>query len=204
MSSAFDQYESEFQSIVAQMKNHIHIYTTTATSNTKKIVKVGADSHISNTIANFAELYEQANDLIQLMAVEVRSLESDDDNNDLKYELLHRMRAYKTQLQSLSNQHELFSMNSLTCNDSNQQQRQTTARTPIDNDETMLIRQNYRLENAHRTMVETETIAIQITEELHSNRGKLKATQEHLLEVKGLITDQASQLITKMSRKLWR
>lgn len=131
-------------------------------------------------------LFRQADDLVKQMALEARSV----SDQTLKQELLTKVRNLKQQLAKL--QQERQSQDLFGNNDANDGLLRHT--------EDMLAAQNDTLERARRTMQDTETVALEITEELGHNREKLMSAHGRVREVSGM-TGRARRLLNTMSQR---
>lgn len=65
-----------------------------------------------------------------------------------------------------------------------------------------LANQNLAIEQAIRTVAETEEVGNEIIGELKSNREKIESSSEKAKEVNGM-TDAASRLIRRMTKREW-
>jgi hypothetical protein len=70
----------------------------------------------------------------------------------------------------------------------------------LQKNEEMMSKQNETLERARKTMMETETVALEITDELSSNRDKLLSAQGRIREMTGL-TGRAKRLLNSMNQR---
>ena len=73
-------------------------------------------------------------------------------------------------------------------------------RMRLQKNEDSLASQNETLERARRTMQETESVALEITEELGNNREKLMSSHARVREVSGL-TGRASRILRSMNQR---
>ena len=134
-------------------------------------------------------LMQQADDLIKQMALEARSV----PDASLKRELLAKVRKQKDQLSNLRSRSEkdgLFRTSS-----KNREQRLLLQQT-----EDTLTQQNETLERARRTMLETEQVALEITDELGNNREKIMSAHGRVREVGG-ITGRARRILQGMNQR---
>lgn len=134
-------------------------------------------------------LFQQADDLLKQMALEARSVL----DASLKRDLLAKVRTLKGQLSALQSQSEkrgLFSGS----------QKSDRDKLLLKQNEDMLANQNDTLDRARRTMMETEQVALEITEELGNNREKLVSAHGRVREVSGL-TSRARRLLTGMNHR---
>lgn len=63
-----------------------------------------------------------------------------------------------------------------------------------------LLRQNEMIENAHRTVLETEEVGMEITTELQRNREKIQSSRAKAAEFVG-VTDTARRMLASMNRR---
>lgn len=136
-------------------------------------------------------LFQQADDLIKQMALEARSV----SDATLKRDLLGKVRTLKGQLASLQSQSQksgLFGSSNSKKND--------RAKLLLQQNEDTLASQNETLERARRTMEETESVALEITEELGNNREKLVSAHGRVREVSGL-TGRARRILSSMNQR---
>lgn len=182
MTSSFDRYEDELQQIMKQIETSIQ-------DNNPPIM------YCEN-------LFQQANDLMKQMALEARS----NTNNQERSLFLQKVQSTKQQLQSLQNDFNKYNIignnNRISSNGNfdqdgllREQQQQRNKRN-----EDMLGQQNDTLERARRTMEETETIALEITDELSNNREKLMSTHNRIRDVSGL-TGRARSILISMNQR---
>jgi len=136
-------------------------------------------------------LFQQADDLIKQMALEARSV----SDATLKRELLGKVRTLKSQLASLQSQSEKTSLFNSSISKKNDREKLL-----LQQNEDMLANQNETLERARRTMQETESVALEITEELGNNREKLVSAHGRVREVSGL-TGRARRILTSMNQR---
>jgi vesicle transport through interaction with t-SNAREs protein 1 len=134
-------------------------------------------------------LLQQCDDLIKQMALEARSV----SNANLKRELLAKVRTCKSQFQSLQQQSERQGLLSNTSTVNGQKER-------LLRNEDSLMRQNETLDRARRTMQDTESVALEITEELGQNREKLQSAHGRIREVGGL-TGRATRVLYSMNQR---
>lgn len=136
-------------------------------------------------------LFQQADDLIKQMALEARSV----SDATLKRELLGKVRTLKSQLASLQSQSEKTGLFGSSLSKKNDREKLL-----LQQNEDTLANQNETLERARRTMQETESVALEITEELGNNREKLVSAHGRVREVSGL-TGRARRILTGMNQR---
>jgi len=135
-------------------------------------------------------LFQQADDLIKQMALEARSV----PDASLKRDLLAKVRQLKGKLANLLSQSEKSGL-FRTSSNNNRESRMLLQQT-----EDTLVNQNETLERARRTMMETEQVALEITEELGNNRQKLVSAHGRVREVGGM-TGRAKRLLQGMNQR---
>lgn len=182
----FERYDDEFSTLLQQIESSIE------------------DQNDPPSPTYTTNLIQQADDLLKQMALEARSI----SNSTTKRTLLDKVRSLKGQLQSLQSQYDRIQLISTSRIDTSsmsvdqrerlrlQQQQQAQQKK----NEEMLLNQNDLLERARRTMNETETIALEITEELGNNREKLMSTHSRIREVGGL-TGRARKILYNMNQR---
>jgi predicted RND superfamily exporter protein len=126
------------------------------------------------------------------MAVEARSI----TDAAVKRNLLNEVRTFKTQLAALQAQaskRTLFgSHGNSNSNDHD--------KLLLQKSEDMLSNQNDTLERAKRSIMETEQVAFEITEELSNNREKLMSAHSRVRDVSSL-TGRAKRLLSSMNQR---
>lgn len=135
-------------------------------------------------------LLQQCDDLIKQMALEARSQPS----SAVKTSLLQKVRQAKSQYQSMQQRSDKQSLLLSGSGVSGNEHR------ALQKNEDMLANQNETLERARRTMQETESVALEITEELGNNRETLLNAHGRVREVSGM-TGRARRILTSMSRR---
>jgi predicted RND superfamily exporter protein len=169
---SFERYDDEFSSIMEQIRT--------------SLAQQPPGPHTRN-------LLQQCDDLIQQMALEARSV----SDAALKRTLLQKVRTYKSEWQTVSEQSEKQGLleGAATGGGSNSNSRQY-----LQKNEDTLHSQNDTLERARRTMQETEQVALEITEELGNNREKLMSAHGRVKEVGGM-TGRARRILYAMSQR---
>lgn len=187
-SVTFQRYDTEFQEILQQIEQSLTTTTTDATHN-------GSSHDYTN------HLIQQGHDLLKQMSVEARSISSHHPNAAAtKNELLNHVRTLKGQLttwQSKVSSQSLFGNHNNNNNNSSQYDKN---RQILEKNEGMLLQQNDTLERAKRSIMETEQVAFEISDELVQNRQTLIRSQNHIHEVSQM-TNQARQLLSSMSQR---
>jgi predicted RND superfamily exporter protein len=169
---SFERYDDEFSSIMEQIRT--------------SLAQQPPGPHTRN-------LLQQCDDLIQQMALEARSV----SDAALKRTLLQKVRTYKSEWQTVSEQSEKQGLldGAATGGGANSNSRQY-----LQKNEDTLHSQNDTLERARRTMQETEQVALEITEELGNNREKLMSAHGRVKEVGGM-TGRARRILYAMSQR---
>ena len=135
-------------------------------------------------------LLQQCDDLVKQMALEARSV----SDASLKRDLLATVRTCKSQYQALQTTAQKKSL--LRGGDTS-----STATTDLlRRNEDTIAQQNETLERARRTMAETESVALEITEELGDNREKLISAHGRVRQVTGM-TGRARSILQSMSQR---
>lgn len=169
-SSTFDHYDDEFKSLLQQIETSLQ--TEPPSPYTQSLLK-------------------QCDDLIKQMALEARSV----PDASLKRDLLAQVRTCKSQYQAMQQQADKQSLLSGSGSNKSQQDRLL-----LQKNEDSLAQQNETLERARRTMQETESVALEITEELGNNREKLISAHGRIREVSGL-TGRARRILQSMNQR---
>ena len=172
--TSFERYDEEFQSLLQQIETSLQ--------------KEPPGPYTENLLA-------QCDDLLKQMALEARSVDND---ASLKRELLGQVRTCKSQWQALQQQAEKRSL--LSSSSNNSKKKGDSDRLLLQKNEDMLAQQNDTLERARRTMQETESVALEITEELGHNREKLLTAHGRVREVSGL-TGRARRILQSMNQR---
>jgi hypothetical protein len=173
---SFERYDDEFSSIMEQIRTSL------------------AQQPPGTLTRN---LLQQCDDLIQQMALEARSV----SDAALKRTLLQKVRTYKSEWQTVSEQSEkqglLEGANGTGGGGGGDN---SNTRNYLQKNEDTLHSQNDTLERARRTMQETEQVALEITEELGNNREKLMSAHGRVKEVGGM-TGRARRILYAMSQR---
>lgn len=172
-SIAFDRYDDEFRSLLQQIEASLNVEPPSPYTH---------------------NLLVQCDDLIKQMALEARSVGS--NNASLKRTLLDKVRACKSQYQTLQAQSDRQGLLATTTTKSKGGGEMDRLRR----NEDMLSQQSDTLERARRTMEETEAVALEITDELGQNREKLMSAHGRIREVGGL-TGRARRVLTSMNQR---
>lgn len=133
-------------------------------------------------------LLQQCEELLAQLQVEART--------ERKQEYKDICKSCKTEYQKLrqeADRQSLMSGSSYKNNNNSHSSR-------LQENEDMLGRQNDTLERARRTMEETESVALEITDELASNRETLMSAHGRVRQVSGL-TGRARTVLSSMGRR---
>lgn len=168
----FERYDDEFGELLHQIEQSLNEEPPSAYSE---------------------NLMQQADDLIKQMALEARSV----PDASLKRELLAKVRKQKDQLATLQSQSEKAGLFRTSSNNYNKSREQ---RLLLQQTEDTLTQQNETLERARRTMQETEQVALEITDELGSNREKIMSAHGRVREVGGM-TGRARRILQGMNQR---
>jgi len=171
----FERYDDEFSSLIEQIESSL-------------------DEEPPNQYTH--NLLQQCDDLIKQMALEARSV----SDASLKRDLLAKVRTCKSKYQTLQQQSERQGLLGNTDSSSPSGGGGEKERYQLQKSEDMLLNQNETLERAHRSMQETEAVALEITEELGQNREKLVSTHGRVREMSGL-TGRARNILYSMNRR---
>jgi vesicle transport through interaction with t-SNAREs 1 len=190
----FQRYDTEFQEILQQIEQSLSSNSGTENGNQQQQQHGDYTNH----------LIQQGHDLLKQMSVEARSASDHSNNNAaMKNELLNHVRSLKSQLNTLqskvSSQSLFGNHNNNSSNNSNNSQYDKN-RQMLEKNENMLLQQNDTLERAKRSILETEQVALEISDELVQNRQTLISSQNRIHQVSGM-TNQAKQLLSSMSQR---
>jgi len=167
MSQTFQRYDDEFQSLTRQVR---------ASFNEGGF----KDEEVGDIGENPVECLNQCDDLLQQMALEARSV----PDANLKRELLARVRSYKTELKKIrddDNKRSLMSSARGAGSSSDDQHRER-----MQQQQDMMHNQNKTLDSARRVLQETEQVALEITDELSSNRATIESAHGRVRQVTSL------------------
>ena len=190
MTSLFDGYDEEYQSItndISKKISEVSTYETDPDKNTASLKQIG-------------RLVGQANQLIDQMNLEVRSLEA-----ATRKQLQKKVRQYKTSLNSLEDdyrrvreKHEREGLLGAGADGVGGLSAEHRSRMA---DTTERMQGSSRaLEMAITTVQETEDVALGITDELGRNREKIISAHNKVRQTSSL-TDTARSLVSRMTRR---
>mmetsp|Transcript_24435 Transcript_24435/g.26712 ORF Transcript_24435/g.26712 Transcript_24435/m.26712 type:complete len:208 (-) Transcript_24435:65-688(-) len=178
--SIFDAYDQEFRALSQDIN--------------KNLTEIKNESGKAGSSSRLVEgLLSQCGDLIKQMEVEVRS-----HDPATRKVLNEKVTNYKKSLTSMKSDFERIkeqASRSELIGEKSGEQRQRLLNA---NDK--LSRQNEMIANAHRTVMETEDVANDITQELARNREKIDSSRAKAGEFSA-ITDSARRVLASMSRR---
>jgi methyl-accepting chemotaxis protein len=119
------------------------------------------------------------------MTIEAREI----GDETKKAEWMQRIQLYKSQLQALQNDHARDELLDTTPSSSRLESAVDTAS-----------RQNETLQQALRSIQETEAIGQEISQELNSNRARLESSRNHVSQLSSL-TSQAHGIMNRMIKR---
>ena len=181
MSQTFQRYDDEFQSLTRQVRASFD--------------EGGfKDEETADLPINTVECIEQCEDLLQQMALEARSV----PDASLKRQLLTKVRSYKGELQTLKDEDNKRSlMSSARGNGGNSSDEH---RERMRQQQEMLQNQNKTLDSARRVLQETEQVALEITDELASNRATIESASGRIREVSSM-AGRARRILVSMNQR---
>lgn len=168
--ASFERYDEEFSSLCQQIQESLEVEPPSPYT---------------------TGLLQQCDDLIKQMALEARSV----GDASVKRDLLAQVRTCKGKYQALQQQSERQGLLSNGSHD-----LESGERMRLQKNEDMLSAQNETLERARKTMQETESVALEITEELGQNREKLISAHGRVREVSGM-TGRARRILNRMNQR---
>mmetsp|Transcript_52268 Transcript_52268/g.79354 ORF Transcript_52268/g.79354 Transcript_52268/m.79354 type:complete len:203 (-) Transcript_52268:48-656(-) len=171
----FQRYDDEFKSLTKQVQDSLNEFH---------------DEEDNHTGA----LLSQCDELLQQMALEARSV----SDNTLKRELLAQVRNCKAELQSFKDEHNKQSLMSNAKSGSSSGHRERLLQQ-----QDMLRNQNSQLENARKTLEETEQVALEIGSELANNRNTIESAHGRVRQVSSL-TGRARRIVASMNQRAIR
>lgn len=184
-SSPFDRYHEEFTLLIQQIQK---------SPNDEKTSII---------------LLQQCNDLIKQMSLEARST----GDADQKQQMLDKVKECKAQYQHVIQQSERQGLlaggttSSSCCSKGAGSSGTTTSAaaaaasttTCLQKNEAAMVTQNNCLERAHRSMQETEQVAVGITQELDKNRETMSRTHGRIHQVSSL-TGLAQSILNRIKK----
>mmetsp|Transcript_371 Transcript_371/g.967 ORF Transcript_371/g.967 Transcript_371/m.967 type:complete len:214 (-) Transcript_371:1882-2523(-) len=185
MTETFQHYDEEFQSLTRQIK-----------------ASLGGneggyrDEEAGEAPGNTSECIEQCEELLQQMALEARSV----PDAARKRELLVQVRAYKSELQSLKDEDNKRSLMAGAAGNGGGSSGNDQHRERMRQQQEMLQNQNSRLDSARRVLQETEQVALEIGEELSSNRATIESAHGRVRQVTSM-TGRARRVVASMNQR---
>mmetsp|Transcript_9805 Transcript_9805/g.15538 ORF Transcript_9805/g.15538 Transcript_9805/m.15538 type:complete len:240 (+) Transcript_9805:197-916(+) len=205
----FERYDEEFLSLTEQVTSKLRTLDPAANANANDN---GSSSGLPPTadadLKMARNLLLQADDLLKQMGLEARGVE----DATVKRDLLGKVRVCKTRLANLRDDYEaakgFVERNSLGLNngaDSNGNRNNNNnnggggKERLLGNTET-LRSQSDTLANARSIMAETESVALEITEELGRHRETISSAHGRVRQVTGM-TNRARRIVQSMGRR---
>jgi hypothetical protein len=188
--SSFDLYMHEFRDLIRQIEKRLHTEDNNESSS----------SSSSSPSSSISDLLDQCQELIPQMELEIRGT----SDRSIKQERKDILQACKLQLVSYKAL-EKTTTQSTTNTGSYCLWDETTERNY--RRETMELqdqvgRQNTVLDDALRSIRETEQVGAEITAELERNRTTLESAHANVHSLSSM-TEQANDLLKSMTKKWW-
>ena len=199
MSETFQRYDDEFATLTKQVKSSFNDNNNNGGGGGggyKDDEESGTTTETTNTSAG--DMLDQCDELLQQMALEARSSETD---AGVKRELLVKVRNYKNEIKSLKDENNKRSLMSSRNNsgigggNNNNSQKQKLLQQ-----QEMMTNQNNQLDSARRVLQETEQVALEIGEELQSNRATIESAHGRVRQVTTL-TGRARRVVASMNQR---
>lgn len=199
-SQTFQRYEEEFQTLtkrVASLNSDDGGGGGGYKDEESGITTASVEKNDNDTSTkNAGEILDDCDELLQQMAVEARSGVPD---ATLKRELLGKVRNYKTDLQYLKDENNkrslMISARGIKGSSSQHQHRERLLQQ-----QDMIQNQNHQLDSARRVLQETEQVALEIGEELQSNRATIESASGRVRQVTSL-TGRARRVVASMNQR---
>jgi len=189
MSQTFQRYDEEYSTLIKEVKDSFD-------GGYKDEESGGSGGETLKISAG--DILDQCNELLQQMALEARSVQ----DVLLKRELLGKVRNYKNEIQTLTDKNNKQSLMSSARgngvgggNSSASQNRERLLEQ-----QQMIQNQNDQLDSARRVLQETEQVALEIGEELHSNRATIESAHGRVRQVTTL-TGRARRVVASMNQR---
>mmetsp|Transcript_62615 Transcript_62615/g.70012 ORF Transcript_62615/g.70012 Transcript_62615/m.70012 type:complete len:217 (+) Transcript_62615:42-692(+) len=189
MSQTFQRYDEEYSTLIEKVKDSFD-------GGYKDLESGGSGGEPLKISAG--DILDQCNELLQQMALEARSVQ----DALLKRELLGKVRNYKNEIQTLTDKNNKQSLMSSARgngvgggNSSASQNRERLLEQ-----QQMIQNQNDQLDSARRVLQETEQVALEIGEELHSNRATIESAHGRVRQVTTL-TGRARRVVASMNQR---
>jgi vesicle transport through interaction with t-SNAREs 1 len=145
------------------------------------------------SIPNDVTLQRQCNDLIKQMSLEAFSSSVDPDQ---KQQMLDRVKECKAQFEHAVQKSE---RQDLLAGTTNSGDGRTTMSSSLQTNEDNMVAQNDCLERAHRSLQETEQVALEITNELGKNRETMSQAHGRIQQVSTL-TGLANSIMNRLKK----
>ena len=215
-SSAFDTYYQEFSVILRRLEGPPLSSSSSSSSSSSLDNKNNTESSSCSASEEKEEveeslLYQQCVDLLSLMQLEARTDSNNNNNEDIKFERLERVKIYKFQLEAIKQKRNKdFLMGGAGGGQGGQnafqmlqlEKERQQIRNILEQNESRASQQNELLERAMQSIHETEAVGQEILQETQRNRETIESVQGHVDELNGLAT-KASRLVKKLSRPWW-
>jgi hypothetical protein len=137
-------------------------------------------------------LVADAKVLLQQMTLEARELLSSDD---VREEWMQRIQLYSNQLELLQQDAAVLLKSA--------GEKTPGSKSADNNTDALLSRQYNALEEAKRTLAETEELAGSIIDNLHENRSTLESSRQRISSLQAL-TEQAHTITKSLNKPWWK
>ncbi|KAL7532199.1 hypothetical protein ACHAXR_007050 [Thalassiosira sp. AJA248-18] len=193
----FERYDEEFLSLTEQVTSKLRALDPATAS---AVISPSADADLKMA----HNLLLQADDLLKQMGLEARGVE----DSGVKRDLLGKVRVCKTRLANLRDDYEaakgFVERNNLGLNgdiESGGRNRSSNGgKERLLSNTDALQSQSDTLANARSIMAETESVALEITEELGRHRETISSAHGRVRQVTGM-TNRARRIVQSMSRR---
>jgi hypothetical protein len=179
--SSFDMYQDEFRNLIRQIEQRLHQD------------KEADDAEESSSSPSISDLLGNCQELIPQMEVEIRATPDRSTRQDRK----DMLQACKLQLVSYKALETQTSSTKLWDEATERNYRRETMQL-----QDQVGRQNAQLDDALRSIRETELVGSEITAELARNRATFENSHGNVRSISSM-AEQANGLIKSMSRKWW-
>ncbi|KAL3783203.1 hypothetical protein HJC23_013546 [Cyclotella cryptica] len=196
----FERYDEEFLSLTEQVTSKIRALDPATTTGSNAPATAAADLKMAHN------LLLQADDLLKQMGLEARGAE----DAVVKRDLLGKVRVCKTRLANLRDDYEaaktqlersaLGLSNDMESNGSRSSSARGGSKERLLSNTDALHAQSETLANARSVMAETESVAMEITEELGRHRETISSAHGRVRQVTGM-TNRARRIVQNMSRR---
>ena len=198
MSETFQRYDDEFATLTKQVKSSFNDNNNNGGGGGggyKDDEESGTTTETTNTSAG--DMLDQCDELLQQMALEARSSETD---AGVKRELLVKVRNYKNEIKSLKDENNKRSLMSSRNNSGIGSGNNNSQKQKLLQQQEMMTNQNNQLDSARRVLQETEQVALEIGEELQSNRATIESAHGRVRQVTTL-TGRARRVVASMNQR---